>query len=323
MVPEMKVAARRTALPLLALLTACQGVADLKQVEKERQKTVFRTDQFQAVASNGRVAAAVGNGVVVVTDNAGVHQSRALLPGAPALIAVSACPDGSFVALDFNRKVWLADADAKNWKAQPISGSWRPLALTCDSANRYWVVGSGTTIAHSADRGATWSERNFGEDAMFNTVQFIERDHGVVTGEFGTVMTTADGGTNWTRAEKIPADFYPYAALFTTPQTGYLSGLTGTMLHTTNGGKSWEKLANAGGLPQFGFVRQGEALYSVGAGGSMLRLEKNAWEPVNYGQPASAYLRSVADLGNGRLMIAGGSGALQIVPATKSAKTPG
>lgn len=322
MARTMKSAAPKAALPLLALLAACQGVADLKQVEKERQKTVFRTDQFQAVASNGKFAAAVGNGVIVVTDVTGVHQSRALLPGAPALIAVSACPDGSFVALDFNRKVWLADADAKNWRAQPISGTWRPLALTCDSANRYWVVGSGTTIAHSVDRGATWTEKNFGEDAMFNTVQFLDSGNGVVTGEFGTVMTTADGGATWTAAEKIPADFYPYAALFTSRQTGYLSGLTGTMLHTNDGGKSWQKLENTSGLPQFGFVRQGDALYSVGAGGSMLKLEKDAWKPVDVGQPAAAYLRSATDIGNGRLMVAGGSGALQIVPAA-TAKSPG
>jgi hypothetical protein len=300
-------------------LAGCHSKTDHSAVETEKQKAVLRIDQFQAAASNRKVAVVVGHGVAVVSDLRNQQMARIALQGTPALIDVASCADGSFVALDFNRKVWLADSDAKIWKAQPIKGNWRPLALTCDAQNRIWVVGSGTTIASSSDKGASWQEQNFNQDAMFNTVQFVDPDNGFITGEFGAVYSTSDSGASWKAEAKIPNDFYPYAALFTSTTEGYVTGLAGAMLQTKNGGKSWGKLDNPSGLPQFGLTHQGNTIYSVGVGGSLQRLENQRWQPVNYGKSAPAYLRAATAVGTDRLLIAGGAGALQMIPATANA----
>jgi photosystem II stability/assembly factor-like uncharacterized protein len=185
------------------------------------------------------------------------------------------------------------------------------------------VVGSFSTIASSADHGASWQTTDFKEDAMFNTVQFVDDTHGFITGEFGTVYRTTDGGATWQAENKIPGDFYPYSALFINPTDGYVSGLTGVMLTTNDAGKTWSKLENPSALPQFGLAKQGGDIYSVGMNGSLLKLQNQQWQAVKHDAETAPYLRSVLPLGADRLLIAGASGALHIVQLTGADKKAG
>ncbi|PHV05570.1 glycosyl hydrolase, partial [Janthinobacterium sp. BJB412] len=304
-----------------ALLAGCGVPAIDANVAKEQQKAILRTDQFQAAASNDKVSVVVGGQTAVVTTLASNASVRVTLPNTPALIDVASCADGSFAALDFYHRVWRADAAGVRWTAHALAGQWRPLALTCDPANGLWVVGSGSTIAHSGDGGAHWEVRDFKQDAMFNTVQFVDANNAFVTGEFGALYRSTDGGANWQPATPMPAEFYPYAALFVSPSVGYVSGLAGAMLRTRDAGASWDKLDNPSGLPQFGLTRQGASIYSVGAGGSLQRLQQDRWVAIDYGPAAPAYLRAVAAVGDKQLLIAGAAGALRLTTGSSSAKS--
>ena len=297
----------------LITLTGCTQTNADSALDVKKQMSVRRTDQFQAAAANDKKAVVVGGQIIMSLDLQNNDRTRITLPSTPALIDVASCADGSFVALDFYRKVWIADGNAANWTPKPISGDWRPLAITCDLKNRIWVVGSFSTIASSVDHGANWKVVDFKEDAMFNTVQFVDETHAFITGEFGAVYHTNDGGTTWLADTKIPEDFYPYAALFTSPTEGYVSGLTGKMLATKNAGKTWGKLENPSGLPQFGFAKQGSSIYSVGINGSLQKLQNQQWQPVKHDAESAAYLRAISPLGTDRLLIAGATGAMQIV----------
>lgn len=304
-------------------LTGCTHKKEDALSAAKKDTSVRRTDQFQAAATNQKKAVVVGGKVIVMLDLQSNERSRITLSGSPALIDVTNCADGSFVALDFYRKVWVSDSNAANWKSQDISGDWRPLALTCDSQNRIWVAGSFSTIASSTDHGASWKTTDFKEDAMFNTVQFVDDTHGFITGEFGAVYVTADAGLTWRAENKIPGDFYPYAALFVSPSDGYVSGLTGAMLTTKNAGKTWEKLESPSALPQFGLAKQGGNVYSVGMNGSFLKLENQTWQPIKHSAGDAPFLRAVLPLGADRLLIAGASGTLRIVQLAGSDKKTG
>ncbi len=305
----------------LSLVSGCQRKDDDSILARQRLQVIKRTDQFQATAANGKIAVIVGGGVVVTADLQGGALARTVLPGTPALIDVAACADGSFVALDFYRKVWLAGGDGRTWTAQAIPGSWRPLALTCDARNRIWVVGSGTTIASSTDRGVSWAQRDLKQDAMFNTVQFVDGGNGFITGEFGAVYRTADGGATWTAEARISSDFYPYAAHFITASEGYVAGIAGAMLRTRDAGKTWAKLDNPSALPQFGLTQAGGAMYSVGIGGSVQRLDGDLWRPVDYNGRSPNFLRALMPVSGDRLLIAGASGAMQMVPVAAGVVT--
>ena len=301
-------------------LTGCTQKKEDSVLAAKSETSIRRTDQFQAAATNQKKAVVVGGKVIMLLDLQSNDRSRITLPGSPALIDVTSCADGSFVALDFYRKVWTADSNAANWKPQNISGDWRPLALTCDSKNRIWVVGSFSTIASSADHGSSWQTTDFKEDAMFNTVQFVNDTHGFITGEFGTVYRTTDSGATWQAENKIPGDFYPYSALFTNPADGYITGLTGAILTTKDAGKTWEKLENPSALPQFGLAKQGGNVYSVGMNGSLLKLQNQQWQAIKHGAETASYLRAVLPLGADRLLIAGASGALHIAQLAGAAQ---
>ena len=314
---------------MLSALSGCNVTTSLAGVEAERSKAVTRADQFQAVAAGKGGLVAVGSdGLVVSSKDEGKSWRRQVVGGEggpSALIGLSVCPDGAYVALDFYRKIWLGTAEG-NWSGKEIKSKVNPLALTCDAENKIWVVGSRSTILTSVDKGATWQEKTMGVDAMLVSVQFVDGKHGFITGEFGIVYSTADGGANWSVEPKIAPDFFSYGALFTDASTGWVSGLAGTVMHTKDGGKSWTKQANKLGAPMYQIVAHGGDMIAVGINGLMFKLQGEQWELMGPPKP-TPYLRGVASLDGKRLLIAGGAGALEVIttggaaapaPATKT-----
>jgi photosystem II stability/assembly factor-like uncharacterized protein len=295
------------------LLSAC-GKSESTADSVTPETITNRVDQFQGVASNQKVAVMVGKNVVAVVPHDGSQPTRVDLKGIVSLIDVSTCADGSFVALDFYKKVWTSNDNGQSWSSAKTPETIRPLGLTCGPANSYWMVGSNSSIANSTNRGGSWNVNTNGEDAMFNTIQFIDGQTAVVTGEYGTFKKSSDGGKSWSTSS-IGPEFYPYAALFTSPREGFVTSLTGIIMHTKDGGASWTSTKNATGLSQFGLVNVEGRIYSVGLGGTVLNFNGGQWNPVkleNFGAP---YLKGVAAIGKGSFLVAGGNGAWKVVTA--------
>lgn len=309
----------------LALLAAgCVPVPDAAAQRAPAQtshaKAVTRADNFQAAAANGKtVVAAASGGVMLTSVDGGRNWRRQQLARPTSIVAMTSCPDGSFAALDFYRKLWIGSADGQQWVARPVTTKSNLLALGCDPSSRLWVVGSHTTILSSADRGVSWRSTTLGADAILTTVQFIDARNGVITGEFGTVVTTADGGASWQKQPAIPNDFYPYAALFTDTEHGWVSGLAGVMLHTADGGKNWNQLANQAAAPMYALVRLGTRLYGLGGEGQMVVLRGAQWLPYAPGKQATPYLAAGAAVDADSILVAGPAGLLQVVRATGQA----
>lgn len=296
------------------LLGGCAPAPDMAPVQAERSKPVQRFDSFQSAASNGRwIAAGAAGGVIVASSDAGARWTRHVLPQPSSIVAMTACPDGSFAALDFYRKVWVADAEAATWTARPLPSKSDMLALSCDPANRLWVAGAHTTLMVSADRGASWQSQDMGEDAILTTLQFIDARHAVATGEFGTVLRSADAGASWQKAEPMPGEFYPYAALFTDGQTGWVSGLAGVILGTRDGGKTWAPQDTPSGVPLYALLKLGDQVYGVGAGGRMVTQRGGQWQRFDPGADAISQPVAGAALDARSLFVAGAGGALAVI----------
>lgn len=306
-------------LALCFALAGCNVVANLDAVSTAKKAPIQRFDQFQAVASNGKLLIGVGsNGVIVSSDNDGATWKRTVLPGVSSLTGLAVCPDGSWVALDFYRKVWVADAAASKWEGHDLGTKATPLAITCDPKGKYWVVGGRTTLLASADKGATWTSQDFDEDAILMSIQFFDADNAIITGEFGNLLTTKDGGGSWQRGTKIPNDFFPHATLFTDINTGWVSGLAGVILHTTDGGNNWTRQPGGVGAPMYALVKHKGEMYAMGINGLVLKLTAGEWALID-GRPAP-YLRSALSLGDKGILIAGGAGTLQLYsPGAKTA----
>lgn len=307
------------ALPIA--LSACNVAANLEAVTAEKANPLLRSDAFQAVAGSDKFLVAVGSpGVVVVSADGGASWKRTDLPGTTSLIAVAACPDGSWAALDFYRKVWVAGPAADDWAPKAIDTKATPMAITCDLQNHYWVVGSSTTVLSSNDKGTSWNSQEFGEDAILMSIQFLDADNAVITGEFGYLLKSSDGGKNWQSGNRMPNDFFPYATLFTDPMTGWVSGLAGVVIRTTDGGESWTKMPTKAGAPIYGLVRHQGDLIGFGLNGLVQKLVGTEWEPI-YTQ-ASPFLGSAVSLGDKGLLVAGGGGTLTTLSLAPAPTAP-
>lgn len=276
----------------------------------EAAKALRRYDVIQALAANEKVVVAgTQNGALLLSRDAGKTWSRQAL-GQASLIDLAACPDGSFVGIDFNHKVWSADADGGGWQAGALEKPQVPLAVACDSLGRWHVAGSGAKIARSADRGASWQVADLGEDAQITAVQMIDEHRGVALGEFGLFAVTDDGGATWRPGARLPGEFYPYAALFTGRDEGYVSGLAGTVLRTRDGGASWQQIGNAAEAPLYRLFMHDGRPHGVGAGGVVARLAGDGFAALPYPDAAPVFLGAGASLAGRGAIVVGGPGGL-------------
>ena len=310
-VRETRSGSRTAVLALLAgvLLAGCEARLNLEGVEWQRGQTKMRFDMFQAIASRAeRVVAVSSTGAILISENRGANWRRQDLDGNPTLIDVAACPDGRFVALDTRRKLWVMNGD--DWQERPIDTMESVLSLTCDPRNRVWVTAAFSTLLHSTDSGETWTMQSMDEDLQFTTIQFVDEDWGVATGEFGTVAITEDGGASWNPAEYIPNEFYPMAAVFTDRQNGFVAGLNGITWVTTDGAMSWTRHDAPTPTPLYGITAGSGQVVAVGEGGAVFSWDGRAWRPVAGVPTMLAYLRAVEVLDDVTILVGGGFGAI-------------
>ncbi len=302
------------AFAMLVAIVGCEAPLDLQGVEEVSKLPVKRFDRFQSMAKQGNTVVAVGfNGSVLVSNDGAVQWKRQDLPGALDLIGVVACDDGSFVALDATRKIWISIDDGDSWIAKNIDTEEAVTTLTCGPDNKLWVGGSYTSIYSTEDRGETWTTNALDEDAMFTSIQFLDENYGVASGEFGMVVVSKDGGETWEIGPSMPNDFYPESTHFLDHDNGYAVGLNGKILKTIDAGASWTYEDSGTDAPLYGITVHGDSLYVVGEAGMMLRLKDGRWEKVQHGKPARSYLRAALSVNDQQLLIAGGAGALFLV----------
>jgi len=300
------------------LITGCEAPLNLSGVEWQQSQTKMRFDMYQAIARSGDTTVVVSStGAVLVSDNGGYSWARKELEGNPTLIDVVACPDGRFVALDTRRFIWTADSDG-NWSSRPIDTQESVLALTCDPSNRLWVTASFSTLLHSSNVGESWEMISFDEDLQFTTIQFVDEDWGVATGEFGTVMITTDGGETWEPGEYIPNEFYPMDAVFTDHENGWIVGLNGITWMTDDGAASWQRIDVPSPTPLYGVAAHGDRIYVVGEGGAVFFWDGSVWRAPAGLPTILSYLRGVEVLDESTILVAGGFGANMRVTTTET-----
>lgn len=291
------------------VLGGCTRAPDLSASQAEAAKPVQRYDIGQAIAANDVVVVAgTQSGAVLTSTDNGKTWTRNVL-GPVSLIDITTCPDGSFIAVDFYRKVWSADAHGAQWTAHELAKPRTPLTVACDKKGQWWVAGTRATLAMSADKGATWKVTDLGEDAQITTMQFVDTDFAIAAGEFGMTIATTDGGATWAKRTAMPGEFYPYAVLFSSRTDGWASGLGGQMLHTSDGAKTWTKAADAPAALYRLFTHKGAAM-GVGAVGVIARLQGNTWQNVAYPDAVPAFLGGVASLVQPDALVIGGPGGL-------------
>ena len=111
-----------------------------------------------------------------------------------------------------------------------------------------WMAGGLSTgysvILRSTDAGATtWTESyyQYYDPNELRSLAFFDKNNGITVGTDGTILTTADGGINWTKRTSGTTNIL-YEVKIISGTTAIAVGASGTVLKTTDSGITWSKL---------------------------------------------------------------------------------
>jgi hypothetical protein len=94
-------------------------------------------------------------------------------------------------------------------------------------------------LYYSPGADVAWEVLDSGVTAHLRGVHFSDETHGCAAGDYGTVLTTENGGDTWTqRSSGTGEDLF--GVFFVDPDTGWVGGRDGVLRKTMNGGESWE-----------------------------------------------------------------------------------
>jgi photosystem II stability/assembly factor-like uncharacterized protein len=121
------------------------------------------------------------------------------------------------------------------------------------------------------------------------SVSFVSANNAWAVGDEGTILRTTDGGTNWSRAQNLPASAQNVnlrGVFFRSVALGWAVGENGTILKTTDGGDNWTP-QNSGVtvlLSGVYFKSNADGL-AVGDGGTILKTANGGdnWAAQNSG----------------------------------------
>jgi photosystem II stability/assembly factor-like uncharacterized protein len=154
----------------------------------------------------------------------------------------------------------------KTWNKQSSGVQETLLKVFFLNRDKGFTVGGDGTILKTDNGGTSWESvaidwmEILPEDLIeqgavsvnLYGIFFSDELSGCIVGDFGTVLTTADGGKLWSLSNIgfLPSLFSVY---FKNKREGWAVGQNGFCLKTDNGGRSWEK----------GSVETEESLYGI------------------------------------------------------------
>ncbi|RJF95672.1 WD40/YVTN/BNR-like repeat-containing protein [Noviherbaspirillum saxi] len=236
------------------------------------------------------------------------------------------------VAVGERGLIALSDDDGKSWRQAncPVSVTLTGVAFA--DAHTGWAIGHSGVVLHTIDGGLTWAmqldgvraariidnsvrERGDtggalakvaaqlvadGPDKPFLDLQFSDARHGIVTGAYGLIFATADGGKSWQslmHALPNPRGLHLYAvrmighAVWVAGEQGFLAlsrdqGKTFARIETPYRGSYFTMLPTASGMVVAGL--KGNAFHVAGDASDFHKVE--GAPPVSFS--AATALRS-------------------------------
>ena len=146
-------------------------------------------------------------------------------------------------------RVLATQNGGRTWTSQ-YSGSAQVDQVDFTDAAHGWAVGT-NALLRTTDGGATWTALSEPCGKTIDAVHFVTPSLGYAVADGaqvrmtggvpaavngGMLLTTTDGGSDWTRVASAPGQ--AQTACFSSPANGFL-GTPGKVWHTTDGGKSW------------------------------------------------------------------------------------
>ncbi len=189
--------------------------------------------------------------------------------------------------------------------------------VSMKSTSIVYVGGEGSTLLKTIDGASTsWQTRSQGRLHSFTSVAFANATTGIMVGQEGVVMSTFGGIASWVGIESPTAQTINAVTVQSGTTNAWVVDAAGGTYKTTNLLGDWSaNQTSSTSLNDIAFASTtGPTLYSVGAGGKILKtLDGSAWSQQT--SPTSNALNAVYASTSSSLAIAvGASGAIARTP---------
>lgn len=137
-----------------------------------------------------------------------------------------------------------------NWKKHdsPTTVDLHNVFFASDSIG--WIVTHNTgDILYTQDGGESWDIQAKRDSMTFEDIYFLDEKTGWISGQYGLIFKTTDGGKNWTKHKVADEKSWIYSVHFFDKKNGLAVGLRENrpitlFMETTDGGKNWKNIRN-------------------------------------------------------------------------------
>ena len=236
-----------------------------------------------------------------------------------------------------DQHVWMATTDGvvyattdggSTWTEQQTPVERNLLQVRFANPNRGTAVGDFGQVVHTEDGGNTW--KNVGlpddfklpdmaldmgvapNDALLYGMSYADEDNVWVSGEFGTIIKSSDGGQTWTQ-QVSGLESTLFGIYFWDAMNGMTVGIDSVILVTADGGETWTPRPGPfQERPYYDVMMDGDTGWIVGGRGTILNSTDGGktWEvfetPI---EMASEWFRGLS-VGDGTGFLVGGAGLI-------------
>lgn len=250
----------------------------------------IRQNLFSTCFSSDQEGWVVGElGRIYHTTDGGKTFSRSDAGTKAAFLSVACLGDGTVVVTGQKGLAMRSRDKGKSWDTLDTGVKRDLLSVDFATPQVGVAVGDYGTMVRTEDGGQTWAKIALPTDIvlpedvadivqpgdiLLYDIDFATADQGWAVGEFGTILTTADGGKTWS-AQKSPVETTLFGVQFTDASNGFATGIEQVLLRTTDGGATWNKVKVPGHkgfvLGLYDVAVQGKVGWVIGDSGLLLR----------------------------------------------------
>lgn len=240
----------------------------------------------------------------------------------------------------------LSDDGGRNWRQAncPVSVTLTGLAFV--DAQNGWAIGHSGVVLHTSDGGQNWAMQldgvraarlveasvgasgdaagvlakaaaqlvADGPDKPFLDLQFRDAQHGIVTGAYGLIFATADGGKSWQSLMHVlpnPRGLHLYAVRMAGDAV-WVAGEQGFLALSRDRGRSFSRIETPYRGSYFAMQPTSSGMVLAGLKGNAFHIDRTGAEFRKLEGAPPVSLSATATLRDGRLAFANQAGQIML-----------
>lgn len=230
-------------------------------------------------------------------------------------------------------KIATTNDGGTTWTEQSSGTEVSLFDLSFPTPQRGYAVGDGSTLVITGDGGSSWRAGKIEmsligvrddmslaiEDPIFYSIHCLDEQTCWVTGEFGQIRMTQDGGQTWDAQHQsllkgMYRDIMALPTILTLRMRDRMNGIGvgtyGYVFTTTDGGANWNMIQSPVKTPLYDikFLDNGDTVMVGSSGVILIGNEKDGWKRADVPQGVYSWISSISISPSGKGVAAGGHG---------------